>query len=81
MTNIIFLTIRITTPSVDSGNPSECSPMRADEAEDELRPLNCYGGVDESTKTTASVNFEHDLKQITHKISTLGKATNHSLKL
>jgi hypothetical protein len=53
---------RITTPSVDSGNPSECSPLRADG--DDHDSLGHLG---------SNANFEQDLKQITQKIYSLGK--------
>ena len=47
---------------MDSGNPSECSPLRADgDDHDSLGPLG------------SNPNFEQDLKQITQKIYSLGK--------
>ena len=59
----LLLLCRITTPSIDSGNPSECSPLRTDGDEhDSLGPLG------------SNSNFEHDLKQITQKIYSLGES-------
>ena len=53
----------MTTPSVDSGNPSECSPLKADtEVED----------IDEDT-LEHSENFQIDLSMITNKINNLNK--------
>ena len=61
--NSCFTHIRVTTPSVDSGNPSECSPLKADtEVED----------IDEDT-LEHSENFQIDLSMITNKINNLNK--------
>lgn len=52
---------RITTPSVDSGNPSECSPLKVEmEGDDDVL------GTDDHLE-----NYERDLSQITQKIATL----------
>ncbi len=53
---------RITTPSIDSGNPSECSPLKT-----EIDDADLIDGVEHSEK------FEQDLCQITQKITTLSK--------
>lgn len=47
---------RITTPSIDSGNPSESSPLQVE--------------LDDGQETKKS--YEHDLKIITKKICQLG---------
>ena len=68
-----FLFYRATSPSVDSGNPSECSPLKA-EAEIEDAEL-----IDEVEHTE---NFENDIYNITQKINILSsKGNNIVLKL
>jgi hypothetical protein len=47
---------------VDSGNLSECSPLRAEQENDLMADAEEH--LD---------NFEHDLSQITQKINTLSK--------
>ena len=63
----IFLFYRATSPSVDSGNPSECSPLKA-EAEIEDAEL-----IDEVEHTE---NFENDICNITQKINILSSKGN-----
>ena len=63
----IFLFYRATSPSVDSGNPSECSPLKAEpEIEDEEL-------IDEVEHTE---NFENDIYNITQKINILSSKGN-----
>ena len=58
----ILINFRVTTPSVDSGNPSECSPMKTEppcqEPDLEIEHVD---------------NFETDLSTITQKITSLSK--------
>ena len=64
----IFLFYRATSPSVDSGNPSECSPLKAEpEIEDEEL-------IDEVEHTE---NFENDIYNITQKINILSSKGNN----
>ena len=63
-----FLFHRATSPSVDSGNPSECSPLKAEpEIEDEEL-------IDEVEHTE---NFENDIYNITQKINILSSKGNN----
>ena len=66
-TIFLFLFYRATSPSVDSGNPSECSPLKAEpEIEDEEL-------IDEVEHTE---NFENDIYNITQKINILSSKGN-----
>ena len=61
----ILINFRVTTPSVDSGNPSECSPMKTEppcqEPDLEIEHVD---------------NFETDLSTITQKITSLSKLSS-----
>ena len=56
----------MTTPSVDSGNPSECSPLKAEPEDSE----------DLMIDVEHTENFENDLSIITQKINTLSKSND-----
>ena len=64
-----FLVFRITTPSVDSGNPETASPFADDDDDDLDQDLILEGGGGGG----GLLKHAEDLKLLTQKISALGK--------
>lgn len=71
--SLFFLICRAATPSIDSGNPSECSPLN-NPCREIQEPDDAIVAIEHAD------NFETDLSKITQKITSLRVTTPVSLK-